>query len=71
MGQRGRRSAADISSPRAQVEMIPLDFDQFARRFPDVREAERALTRAERHGNARRHVLPDGSIQWYAAGDLT
>lgn len=67
MGARGRRSAADMTSPRLQRELMPIDFEQFFARggFPDRREAERALLRLERLGDARRVMQPDGSVEWY------
>lgn len=70
MGSRGRRSAADLATPRPQREMMPIDFDAFARRFPDTREATRALMRAERVGQAARRVLPDGTTEWLISDDL-
>lgn len=66
MGARGRRSAADLSSPRPQGELMPVDLDALTRVYGDRREAVRSLRRAERHGQAVCKPSPDGTEEWLA-----
>lgn len=72
MGARGRRSAADLATIRPEREFVAIDFDRFFSRggYSDRREAERALLRAERSGQATRRAGPDGTTEWYGTAEL-
>jgi len=67
MGLRGPRSAADLSAYRPDRQLTLIDVEAFARQYGDRREAERALRRAERQGDAVSRLMPDGSVEWYRA----
>ncbi len=65
MGSRGRRSAADLATPRPVREELPVDLDALARQLGDRREVVRYLKRAERIGTAISRASKDGALQWF------
>lgn len=72
MGVRGSRSAADLSTMRfgEPVNLSePIDVQALARQYGvPRREAERALKRAERRGEATSRIARDGREQWFWIG---
>jgi hypothetical protein len=68
MGSRGRRSAADLSTPiNATIDMSsPIDIAEMARQYGlSQREALRALRRAERRGEAISRISRDGTLEFF------
>jgi hypothetical protein len=68
MGARGRRSAADLSTPRSLSVSIgeQINIPALAQQYrTSQREVLRAIRRAERRGEAVSRISRDGSLVWY------
>jgi hypothetical protein len=68
MGTRGRRSVAELSAIRPIRRLKPVDFQALVQQCQGRRrEAERALKRAERRGQAVCRPAENGVLEWFWA----